>query len=205
MNKSYKIFVNKIEKSGLVEFVWLLFSHIYRKIITILIIFLYRIRSYDLPYSLDIGHDLTIFQSKKHAINIGNDSFLGNGVSLKAGFNGKILIGKQVYIHNYTSIFAHKNLKIGNHTLIAANCMITDFNHKFPHEEFFDKLLSENSYESKEVEIGNYVWIGANSIILPGVRIGDGAVIGAGSVVTKSIPKDSMAVGNPARIIKKLK
>jgi acetyltransferase-like isoleucine patch superfamily enzyme len=54
----------------------------------------------------------------------------------------------------------------------------------------------------KRVVINNDVWIGANSIILPGVEIGEGAVIGAGSVVTKDIPRYSIAVGNPARVIK---
>jgi len=53
------------------------------------------------------------------------------------------------------------------------------------------------------VQIGNAVWIGDSVIILPGIKIGDGAIIGAGSVVTKSIPPFSIAVGNPARVIKK--
>lgn len=57
---------------------------------------------------------------------------------------------------------------------------------------------------SKEVRIGNDCWIGGNTIILPGVTIGDGVTIGAGSIVTKSIPSLSIAVGSPARVIKQL-
>jgi carbonic anhydrase/acetyltransferase-like protein (isoleucine patch superfamily) len=53
-----------------------------------------------------------------------------------------------------------------------------------------------------DVEIGNAVWIGDSVIILPGVKVGDGAIIGAGSVVTKSVPAFSVAVGNPARVVK---
>ena len=57
---------------------------------------------------------------------------------------------------------------------------------------------------SKPVSIGNDCWIGGNSTILPGVSIGDGCTIGAGSVVTKDIPDHSLAVGNPAVVIRKL-
>ncbi len=60
-------------------------------------------------------------------------------------------------------------------------------------------------YTSKPVKIGKYVWIGANVVILPGVEIGDNAVIGAGAIITKNIPANSVAVGNPAKVIKKIK
>ena len=58
---------------------------------------------------------------------------------------------------------------------------------------------------AKPVSIGNDCWIGGNSVLCPGITIGDGVTIGAGSVVTKDIPENSLAVGNPARVIKKLK
>ena len=57
---------------------------------------------------------------------------------------------------------------------------------------------------AKPITIGNDCWIGGNAIICPGVSIGDGCTVGAGSVVTKDIPANSLAVGNPARVIKKL-
>lgn len=57
---------------------------------------------------------------------------------------------------------------------------------------------------SKEVTIGNDCWIGGNTVILPGVTIGDGVTVGASSVVTKSIPSYSIAIGSPARVIKKV-
>ena len=57
---------------------------------------------------------------------------------------------------------------------------------------------------AKPIEIGNNVWIGGNVVVLPGVTIGDNCVIGAGSIVTKDIPKDSVAVGNPCKVIKNL-
>ena len=57
---------------------------------------------------------------------------------------------------------------------------------------------------AKPIRIGNGVWIGGGAIVLPGVTIGDGCVIGAGSVVTRDLPPDTLAVGNPARIVRSL-
>ena len=61
------------------------------------------------------------------------------------------------------------------------------------------------SVDGKPVKIGNDCWIGGNAIILPGIKIGDGSIIGAGSVVTRDIPEHVMAAGNPAKVLKKLK
>jgi maltose O-acetyltransferase len=66
-------------------------------------------------------------------------------------------------------------------------------------------IVERRTFEvSKPVTIGDDCWIGGNTVICPGVTIGDGCTIGAGSVVTKEIPPHSLAVGNPARVIRKL-
>ena len=57
---------------------------------------------------------------------------------------------------------------------------------------------------AKEIKVGNNVWIGGNVVVLPGVTIGDNVVIGAGSIVNKDIPSNSVAVGNPCHVVKKL-
>ncbi|MCT7525393.1 hypothetical protein N5T77_10065 [Aliarcobacter cryaerophilus] len=75
-------------------------------------------------------------------------------------------------------------------------------NHKFDRIDV--PLIEQGYYPSQTVVIKEGAWIGANSIILPGVTIGKNSVIGAGSIVTKSIPDFSVAVGNPAKIIKKI-
>lgn len=66
------------------------------------------------------------------------------------------------------------------------------------------QLRRDNPDYSKEVTIGNDCWIGGHTVILPGVTVGDGVTIGASSVVTKSIPSYSIAVGSPARVIKRV-
>ena len=97
------------------------------------------------------------------------------------------------------SITSFKKVTIGDNVLIGANVYITDSDwHGIP----IEKRTEEG--DSKEVNIGNGVWLGANSIIIKGVYIGDNSVIGAGSVVTKNIPENVIAAGNPCRVIKKL-
>ena len=97
------------------------------------------------------------------------------------------------------SITSFKKVTIGDNVLIGANVYITDSDwHGIP----IEKRTEEG--DSEEVNIGNGVWLGANSIIIKGVSIGDNSVIGAGSVVTKNIPENVIAAGNPCRVIKKL-
>ena len=86
-------------------------------------------------------------------------------------------------------------VKIGEHTLIGPNTHI----YTACHSLVPDERISDIEF-GKPVTIGKNVWIGGNCTILPGVTIGDNSVIGAGSVVTKDIPNNSIAVGNPAKV-----
>ena len=113
-------------------------------------------------------------------------------VTLSEG--ASIVIGDHVGISS-SIISCATSIKIGDRTLIGADCIIidTDF-HGFP-------LHGANPPRSKPVSIGRDVFIGTRCIILKGVEVGDGAVIGAGSVVTKSIPAKAVVAGNPAKVI----
>lgn len=114
---------------------------------------------------------------------------------------GKIVIGKGCVLQG-TSICAYDKVSIGNNVIFGPNTVIMDCSgHALAnrgHPDELDKLKSE------PVTIGNDVWIGYGCIILPGVSIGDGAVIGAGSVVTKDVPANYMAAGNPCIVKMKL-
>ncbi len=200
-----KQIIEKIKRSGLVEFIYICCQIIFQKTLSLLRIFVLRLRGYDIKYSVFIGQQSSFFQGKKGAIRIDDKAYIENGVRIRAGFNGSISIGEQVRIHDYCFIYAHDHLVIGENTMISPQVFITDFNHKFSSSKYSRKLKSLGGYESKRVTIGNNVWIGAQSVILPGVTIGDDVIIGAGSVVTKSIAPKSLAVGNPARVIKKIK
>lgn len=112
---------------------------------------------------------------------------------------GKIVIGKGCVLQGI-SICAYDKVSIGNNVIFGPNTVVMDCSgHALAnrgHPDELDKLKAE------PVTIGNNVWIGYGCIVLPGVSIGDGAVIGAGSVVTKDIPANCMAAGNPCTVKK---
>lgn len=112
-----------------------------------------------------------------------------------------IYIGKGCYLGFNTSLLNGGKILIGDNVLIASNVLISSENHGMDPESpipYMDQPLL-----SKDVVIGDGVWIGQNVCVLPGVNIGEKTIIGAGAIVTKSIPSYCIAVGNPAHIIKK--
>ena len=108
-----------------------------------------------------------------------------------------IKLGKNVFINACCRFQDQGGITIGDGTLVGHNVTIATLNHDY-------NPNNRASITPKPVKIGKNVWIGSDSTILPGVEIGDGAIIGAGSVVTKSIPANTIAAGNPARIIRKI-
>lgn len=171
-------------------------------LLSIIKIFFLKLRGYDIDYSVLLRGNDFFFQSVSGAIKISKNTIIGKGNRISAGGSGKILIGRNVLIDDSTYIMAHQRIEIGKNVKIAAFCFICDFNHKYGDRKL---AIAEQGYETKPVVIGDNVWIGTHSIILPGVTIGRGSVIGAGSIVTRNVPANSIAVGNPAKIIKKIK
>ncbi len=106
-----------------------------------------------------------------------------------------VFIGNNVYFNFAVTLVDDANIYIGNDVMIAPNVTIATGTHPIDPD-----LRREALQFNLDVHIGNNVWIGASSVILPGVTIGDNTVIGAGSVVTKDIPAGVVAVGNPCRV-----
>lgn len=134
----------------------------------------------------------------------------GFGCRLEAypkNMDGKTLIfGKNVQINDYVHIAAREKVIIGDNVLIASKVFISDLDHGcYSSDMNFDISIipKERELFSKPVIIHKNVWIGENVSILSGVEIGENSIIGAGSVVTKSIPMNTIAVGNPAIVVKK--
>lgn len=110
-------------------------------------------------------------------------------------------IGNHCLIRRGAHITVSNKITIGNHLLTGTNVLITDNSHGLTEPEHLRIPPIEREIVSKgAVTIGNNVWLGNNVCVLPGVEIGDGAVIGANSVVTCNIPAYSVAVGIPAKV-----
>jgi len=134
----------------------------------------------------------------------GGDVEFGDGVSLVGTLvpieivsheGSHISIGEHTFINYGASITAYREVRIGRHCLLGHHLRIIDRNE-------YGLEQREIAPPAAPVLIEDHVWIGANVIILPGVRIGRNSAIGAGSVVTKDVPPNCLVVGNPARVLR---
>lgn len=116
---------------------------------------------------------------------------------LISGKKELLQIGERVAFGEQVAISVNARVEIGDDTLIAAGTRIITSTHDYSNHPIWKERVD------KPIKIGRNVWIGANAIILPGVKIGDHAVIGAGSVVTKHVPENMIVAGNPAKLIRK--
>lgn len=116
-------------------------------------------------------------------------------------------IGQNVQMNDYVHITAMNSVTIGDNTLLASKIYISDSTHGI-----YKKSVNQSSpneppvlreYSCESVSIGKNVWIGEFVSILPGVKVGDGVIIGSNSVVTKDLPQNTICVGNPSKPIKK--
>lgn len=143
-------------------------------------------------------------EAEEKKANILKDLFaeVGEGAYIQAPYHamwgGKhVHIGKNVYVNFNSTFVDDAQIYIGDGTMLAPNVTIVAASHPMS-----PKLRAEGYGCNKPVHIGKNVWIASNVTILPGVHIGDNSVIGAGSVVTKDVPENVFAAGNPAKIIR---
>lgn len=133
-----------------------------------------------------------------HQVKIGDDCILEHDIHFK--FDGiwsagpAIRIGNHCFIGSHAEFNIRKGISIGNHCLIASGCKFIDHDHGLS----LASLMNTQVGNEAEIEIGKNVWLGVNVVVLKGVHIGDGAVVAAGGVVTKSIPPNEIWAGIPA-------
>ena len=171
-------------------------------------------QAYD-AWDQELLNDRMKAKSLCHQFNMANPSqleqrmaILANLLSFKApahmepnffcdyGYN--ITIGDHFYANHNVTILDVCPVSIGDHVLLGPNVIISTASHPI------DPIKRQQVEYGSAITIGHHVWIGGNVSILPGVTIGDNCVIGAGSVVNKNIPANSVAVGNPCRVIKSI-
>jgi maltose O-acetyltransferase len=148
------------------------------------------------------GYELywkSIYNSYREKYTL-HPSFKFNGTNILMYGDGEIQCGESSYVGHYSTIQSSKKYKvnIGHHTSISHNVRIYTSS-AIPDQDFMqDTLLSKQG----DVTIGNGVWIGANTFINPGIIIEDNSIIGANSVVTKNVEKNSIVGGVPAKLIR---
>lgn len=125
------------------------------------------------------------------------DSFsIHSGCTVVVMNGGKLILGAHSYLNRNSTVVCSYNILIGENVAIAQNVIIRDSD---IHHIIIEGAEQPNT---APIHIGNNVWIGTSATILKGVTIGDGAVVAAGSIVTKDVPSNCLVAGNPAKIIK---
>lgn len=109
-----------------------------------------------------------------------------------------IHLENNVAINRNCTFLAHADISIGENTMIGPNVVILTVDHDYRVEG----IETHTAHKLSPVVIGRNVWVGANAVLLPGITIGDGAIVAAGSVVTGDVGENSIVGGNPARFIK---
>ena len=178
--------------------------------------FYYRI-IYNLKYNLSIGSDTVVqfwkirFNNLKDTyLEVGEGSYVASDINFEKD-NSRLLIGKNSFVSGAKFSIASK-VQIKDNVQIAFGTVFFDhnshsINHNFRRNDLPNRFKSVKDWSDVDIAdliIEDDVWIGANSIILKGVRLGKGSIIAAGSVVTKSTKPFHIYGGNPAKIIKKI-
>lgn len=114
--------------------------------------------------------------------------------------NGHIKLGKRTSLGSNSTIFSVSGVELGEAVLTAAGCTISGGNYKF--DDTNTAIMDQSAFSKGPIIIGSNTWLGTSAIVLDGVKIGEGAIIGAATVVYKKIPDFAVALGVPAQIIK---
>ena len=147
--------------------------------------------------SLPINEQEDILKTIKELFgSVGKNPSISAGFHCDLGYN--IHVGNNFYAGYNCVMLDYAEIKIGDNCLIGPNVGIYTTSHNLNPVERYKTGFDE------PIKIGNNVWIGGNACIMPGIKIGDNSVIGAGSVVTKDIPAGVVAAGNPCKVVRKI-
>jgi acetyltransferase-like isoleucine patch superfamily enzyme len=155
-----------------------------------------------LPENVLIGERSWVYSSyafihfasrREPGVLIGRDTGVYDGSFFELGPKGSVTIGDFCSVVG-AIIASNADVRIGDHTFIAHRVVIADSSDAAP----------SPTTEAADIEIGPNVWIGAHSALLGGVRIGEGSIVGAGTIVDSDVPPYSIVAGNPARVVRRV-
>jgi len=146
--------------------------------------------------------DLVVLDAKgatNRGITVGSGVFLGRGTILSCK-DGDIVLGDHTNLGFHCEVFSASTVTVGRHGLFAAYTYLVGGGHEF---ERADVPVLEQGRSSSGITLGDNVWLGTGTKVLDGVRIGRDVVVGAGAVVTDDLPDGAVAVGMPARVVRR--
>jgi acetyltransferase-like isoleucine patch superfamily enzyme len=145
-----------------------------------------------------LGRGLELQVARGARIELGRFVWLGDGTKVRC-HEGLVEIGAKTVIGQECTISAYRRVRIGEQCVIADRAMFIDFDHGVVEVE---RPIRLQGIYMRDVEVGSNVWIGYGACILRGVRVGDNAIVGTNSVVTKDVPANAVVAGIPARVIR---
>jgi acetyltransferase-like isoleucine patch superfamily enzyme len=135
-------------------------------------------------------------------LTVGQGTLFEPGCWLTLGPKARIVIGEGCFLNRNTMLASSELIEIGDHVMFANGCFVGDADHRYDDPT---KPITWQGFEPRgPVRIGSNVWFGVNCVVMGGVTIGDRAVIGSNSVVTKDVPGGSIAVGAPAKVVREI-
>ncbi len=147
---------------------------------------------------LFLGRRLEIQIARGAEVRFGRFVWIGDGSKIRC-HEGAVEIGAKTVIGQECTISAYRQVRIGEQCVIADRAMFIDFDHGVVEVE---RPIRLQGIYMRDVEVGSNVWIGYGACVLRGVRVGDNAIVGTNSVVTKDVPANAVVAGSPARIIR---
>jgi acetyltransferase-like isoleucine patch superfamily enzyme len=144
------------------------------------------------------GRRLELQIGRRGEISFGRFVWIGDGSKIRC-HEGRVEIGQKTVMGQECTISAYQRVRIGEQCVIADRAMFIDFDHGVVEVE---RPIRVQGIYKRDVEVGSNVWIGYGACILRGVRVGDNAIVGTNSVVTRDVPANAVVAGIPARIIR---
>ena len=161
------------------------------------------------PHKISIGDNTTIDDyavldakgQDNQGIRIGRNVYVGRSTILSCK-EGSIFLDDYCNVSANCSLLSETEIRLGKYCFLAGNCyLVAGGNHSF--DDVNTPIMYQPSYSKGGIRIGEDVWLAAGTLVLDGVEVGRGSVVGAGSVVTRSLPELSIALGVPARVRKR--
>ena len=150
-----------------------------------------------------IDDDVTLYAHPDGGeIRLGEGVHLYRGTIVEVGRGGSVIIGAHTHVQSHCNIKGFlASTRIGEHVQIAPHCGFSPYEHGF--EDLGSSIREQEITSRGDIVLEDHVWLGLNVQVLDGVTIGEGTVVGAGAVVTRSLPPASVAVGVPAKVIRR--